>query len=492
MVYNYLKAVRSRTYKDFRWWFQWPVIWGIGALLLIKWSDLTLPLYWDELGVYGPGILHMLDHGIGLLPDSLPPELSRGHPLLFYAFFATLIKLSGYSLLALHVIAFLITILWAFSILYIGRQMWGREIGNWGFILLIFSPNVAAQATLVLPEIFLGLVCLWALYFFYIKKYLFYIICAVVALMTKETALVLLASTLIYGFWQNRDTWVKTTTIAIAPVLSYLVFLLIQKGQYGWYFFPLHVDLVSWAPADIIRKLGIAAQWLFIDQGRFFWSIIIVLSGLLWLWHKKESSLKIDGFAILIALFFGGIVAFSCLNVYMDRYLISLMPFWACLLASALLNVRNLVFAAIPMAAIDIILIVYLAISFWASREYGGFRFDVNLNYREIVHVQKEATDYLAENLEEGIPFYANFPFFNGFLDERYGYIETGKKYAPTVSYHDSLKWAAVMVPPQWAGGVKPTGKIVQSFQQDFIRIDIYENNDSTRIHKILENESER
>jgi hypothetical protein len=99
---------------------------GLGLILFIwaKWSDLSLPFFWDELGVYAPGVLHLVDNGVGILPADMPPGLAM--------------------------------------------------------------PNVFAQAHLVLPEVLLALLVIWALYHYYQHRYWAYVIWASLAVLTKE------------------------------------------------------------------------------------------------------------------------------------------------------------------------------------------------------------------------------------------------------------------------------------------------------------------
>ena len=54
------------------------------VFVVAKMQTVAMPYFWDELGVYVPGALKMKDNAtIGLLPSSLEPLYSRGHPLLF-------------------------------------------------------------------------------------------------------------------------------------------------------------------------------------------------------------------------------------------------------------------------------------------------------------------------------------------------------------------------------------------------------------------------
>ena len=52
--------------------------------IIFKLPHLSLPYYSDEAWSYIPAIHMMETNGLSMLPDALPPDVSRGHPLLFY------------------------------------------------------------------------------------------------------------------------------------------------------------------------------------------------------------------------------------------------------------------------------------------------------------------------------------------------------------------------------------------------------------------------
>ena len=47
---------------------------ALGLVLLPFWTyklrDLSLPYFWDELGVYGRAAVYLHDHALGLLPSN--------------------------------------------------------------------------------------------------------------------------------------------------------------------------------------------------------------------------------------------------------------------------------------------------------------------------------------------------------------------------------------------------------------------------------------
>ena len=76
------------------------------VFFLIKLHDVNIPYYWDEMGVYVPAAFHMKDAGhISLLPGSLDPLFSRGHPMLFTFCNALVFKIFGETITVGHLFA---------------------------------------------------------------------------------------------------------------------------------------------------------------------------------------------------------------------------------------------------------------------------------------------------------------------------------------------------------------------------------------------------
>ena len=56
------------------------------VFFLLKIIHVNIPLFHDELGVYGRILFHMLENGPQLHPGGIDHYITRGHPL-FFAFF---------------------------------------------------------------------------------------------------------------------------------------------------------------------------------------------------------------------------------------------------------------------------------------------------------------------------------------------------------------------------------------------------------------------
>ena len=396
------------------------------VFVVFRWEDLYLPLFWDELGVYGPGVFSMLDHGIGLLPSSLDPELSRGHPLLFYAFYAWYASIFGTDLLVLRIPGILITISLAWTLWIVGRSFLSTATAALAGGLFLAIPAVFAQSGLILPEMMLSLFILLSLFFAAKERFWPYLIVASLAILTKETGILIpIAGSVWYLFRRTKEKWRKAL-IALSPLLVFAIFLLIQRIQNGWFFFPYHEELISFSWLQISFKGGEMLDFLFWAQGR--WILlpmavigILVFSGI---WKTNIPDQQ-KSWILLTGIFVGGMMAFTVVNAYMDRYLLAILPvlvFWA------VWTVESILGASLSWVAAGLIGALFI------SSETGNeFRYDVDPGYTKVVRVQQQATDYLLETVPYSARVYTNFPLFLSFSDPRSGYISELPSFSLTV-----------------------------------------------------------
>jgi hypothetical protein len=123
---------------------------------------------------------------------------------------------------------------------------------------------------------------------------------------------------------------------------------MIQKHINGWYFFPQHVDYVSFSIEEVLNKLERCAAYVFIYQGRnvlFFSAIILAIISLV---RKKDIPFKRELLYLLI--FIVGFIVFSALNFYSDRYVMAVIPpfiVMCVLLISEYLKTQRIILVAI-------------------------------------------------------------------------------------------------------------------------------------------------
>ena len=400
--------------------------------VLSKLPALSAPFFWDELGVYGAAGLYMHDHILSILPASLPPELSRGHPLLFTCVQALGFHIFGDSVIGGHITALIITLILLVSIYYIMQHLYSDVAGLVAVMILIVQPIFYAQSILILPEIMLSLWMLWALYHWYAGHPFWCAVFGAMAILTKETAIILpvviLLSELVVYISRYPDrrhfTW-QMLFSSMAPLVIFGFYLLIQKQQMGWYFFPYHEDNIQITLPSLMAFSGDYIWFLFIEQGRIVLTAAVVV-GLIVL--ILRAGIRIHPFSVLLLFWCMGGVAFNGLSFYMNRYVLFVL-IGGVLLASILLHLlyqrdkRWLVL--LPVITICSALFMYGS-PFKEMQPDGNlesaFGYDENMQYLEYVTHMKAAVEVLLKDSDAHTGVLVNFPVSMALRDVRYGY----------------------------------------------------------------------
>lgn len=255
--------------------FSWQdavVLVGLIGLVIFKAGYLDLPFYWDEAWVYEPAVHAMSEGRIGLLPSSLAPELSRGHPLLFHALAAGWSKLFGDSRVVLHLFALTVGILLIVATYRFASASGSRTMGAMAALLVAVNNKFLAQSGLLLPEIMLALFLVLAIHALVVESMPWFAVWGTCALFTKETAIAPLAAvvawTLVESISGQRPgrKIAKDTAMMAMPFLAIGAFFVIQRVQRGWFLFPEHVDLMAWGIKHIVYKAKLAFTIVFEEQ----------------------------------------------------------------------------------------------------------------------------------------------------------------------------------------------------------------------------------
>lgn len=393
------------------------------VFVIYKIPHLPLPLFWDELGVYGNAIFSMLDKEIGFQPKYLDPELSRGHPMLYVYLTASFTKIFGSDVFAMHLFNLLVSIAVLVSVFHIGTKLWNRKVGLFASLLLVAQPLFLAQSVLVLPEMMLTLFALWAVYFYLKEKWFLYFISLSLAVLTKETAIFIPPVLgFVLFFWQlifNRKFEVKKVLIIASPLLTFFAFLLLQKVQNGWYFFPYHNpfegDKAFFDLGVIYHKAKDFLQFLFLAQGRKLTSFLaLIVAAILFFTFKRASQYKL---IVLLSVVFG-LVLFSVTNHYMNRYMLLALPITSLLFAY--------VFSQMSKSKVyfQYAFIGFLMICTLLQIKSIEFTYDEDMSYISVLKYHQKLTAFLEsqEDWVEGIELTTNFPMNYVFNDIRYGF----------------------------------------------------------------------
>ena len=315
--------------------------------IIIKIPYLNLPYYWDEAWVYGPAIRIMEAGNISLSPDTLPVYYSRGHPLFFHFMGALWLRVFGTSLIVSHIYSLFISLALIISVYLFCKKLFSKKIGVIACLFLLLQPIFQAQSVLLLPEVMLSLFSLLTLFFFISEKWIGYVISATLALYTKETGIVAIAT---IGIWFLIETFfIKyenfklkkffiKSCILIMPLIFISIFFIFQKNINGWYFFPEHINYISNDSKIFANKLEGYSASLFIYWGRNIFSVAIIISLFLYFFFKKYKNNPFNKTLIVLSLFIVLFLIACSLNFYSDRYILSMVVIFviitSCLIVS--------------------------------------------------------------------------------------------------------------------------------------------------------------
>ena len=406
----------------------------IAAFFLLKMSHLAIPYFWDELGVYSMAALYMHDHGLTILPGVIPADLSRGHPLLCAAVFGAMYKVLGPHVWVGHLAALIMSCGLLVLLYEAGKALTRHHVAGLACLMLMVQPVFIAQSTMVLPEVMLALLCTAAMFAYAKNRLGLFALFSSFAILTKETAIALPAAIGCLELAQvmvtrrlSKDS-VLALLAALTPICCWLVFLLLQREKHGWFFFPLHTDYVSFSLQQILSRLSYYLSFLFKGQGRYLWTVVILLAVSRYYFRNSREFFKtlleqlLKALAArrfllsgLVFLCFGLLV--SMLNFHLARYALFIMPV-SCLIVSMLFFFFAERFNRMRFTAVLLICLPF----FYYSPD--DFNFDADMGYLHIVRTQLAVSEYLNDNFSSSTVICSDFPVNFGLMDQRAGYVQ--------------------------------------------------------------------
>ncbi|WKZ66996.1 MAG: hypothetical protein QY325_03495 [Flavobacteriales bacterium] len=461
-----------------------PVI-GLALLLIvfiaIKIPYLDLPFYWDEAWVYAKAVRAMHEQGISLLPDAIPPELSRGHPLLFHALAAAWMSVFGDGRIAMHAFPLAVSCGLLTAVFGMGRLLGSAWLGLVAACLVAVTEIFLAQSGLLLPEVLLALFCVLAATACISRRAWAYVACMTAALLTKESALACWAAIVAQqvirrclaseaGMKRSEMRWLAWAALPIAPALLYFV---VQRIMLGWFLYPEHTGMLTWAPIHINYKAKLIFKALFEDQGFVWLTYAIGLAAPLLIrtlaihWRLLAAFLGIAAIKVLFgrwtlpygpgllvaAAALAGLYAayvlhlqrrygqagelvstcflimvsfwsFNALNFYTDRYLVAMTPFIAVGATGAIaLAARGWLPRLEALLPLPFVLVIALHIG------RDGAVGDCRLAYREAIAVHQEMAAYLESEGLQDESIHGSFMDVSYLSDPLAGYLSQGRAF---------------------------------------------------------------
>lgn len=397
------------------------------GFVLFKIPDLFLPYFWDEAWSYVPAIKDMTLKGPSLLPNSISPDLYRGHPLLFYFMSSTWIKLFGTNIWITKLFPLIISLFFLQTVFSFTKKNFNYLTAILTLFFLIIQSVFFAQSTFLLPEVLIALFTVLSLKSYIDKKYASTIIWLTFALYTKESAIVIWG---VITFLRTLEVY-KTSGLSIidkfnrillffVPISLVFIFFLVQKLIVGWYFFPEHLSYINLK--EFAGRLDGYSSYLFILMGRNLLTVFGLIA-LIWLIIRKESQLK-DKRPILfvLLLFVVTYLLFSSVNFYSPRYILSILPYMIMIWVYFIVTVTKKYHKAFTILLFTVIAANNLH---FTLNKRGGH--DHTLGYRDLISVYSDIAQYCEEIEIYDSSIYAHFLMYNNLTNPDLGYLGNGK-----------------------------------------------------------------
>ena len=256
------------------------------VFVMCKIPHLFYAYYWDESWPYMPAIRAMYRHGVSLMPGSVEPNLTRGHPLFFHAIGAIWMSVFGASHVSMHSFALLISVAMLVVVYEAGLILFNKRVAIMSLLLVATQVIFFVQSSFLLPEVLVALLVFLSLYFYVRDKYLLTVLCLTALFYTKESGLIagaVLGIAACIGL-VNKEISLKPRLLRLLsvaiPCVMIAAFFIIQKHINGWYIFPLHNDLIEykWRSFWYTFRMSIVCSAFLRDYRYWYFVLLLVLS----------------------------------------------------------------------------------------------------------------------------------------------------------------------------------------------------------------------
>jgi 4-amino-4-deoxy-L-arabinose transferase-like glycosyltransferase len=194
----------------------WLVIPIFAVLLLLHLPLLRLPYFWDEAGYYIPAALDFYHHAL-LIPLSAVPS---GHTPLIMIYLGVVWHLFGFSPVTTRAAMLLIAAATVLATYALAREVCSRETALWSALLLVLSPLFFAQSSLVFLDMAAACFTLLAVFFLLRERWGLFALSGIAAVMSKETAVVMLPAMWSFVLLQRRERRFAAWAALVSPAIA--------------------------------------------------------------------------------------------------------------------------------------------------------------------------------------------------------------------------------------------------------------------------------
>lgn len=455
---------------------------GILSLLLVimRWGDLGLPSYWDEAYPYAEAIHWQVNHGVSIMPGSIPPDLSTGHPLLYYTSQAAWMKLTGGGLFAARLFPLALSICLLFAVYRFGRRHLSREAGLVAAVLLFTKSAFFVQSTFMFPEVMLALFILLAFDAWLRRSWGWYFLYAGLAMITKEPGLVLaltLGPLSLFRGWRSGG-WkeaLKEGLLTSAPVLWPVAFFVAQKLTYGWFFFPRHLGSMAFDWERFMANF----KWNYHDlttwKGSSMITLVFVVStvALAFQWRKIDS--KQWGVLGLFLVFIVFMWLYSSVSLYASRrYILNIYPILFLMEAFVVIVALQVLWKYVGVG----LLLVGAGLQMNATLRHDEWG-DVTLGAFDRVRLMQDMIAWFQQNGYTDTSILAQYTLVNNMIFAGPGYL-TEDKLMPKATNNPAAKFELVVendfdvIYPE-VKALLPKFKLLKRFERNGGWLEIYQ-----------------
>ena len=402
------------------------------GLLALHYPLLDLPYFWDEAGYYIPAALDF-HHSWLLIPQSTMPT---GHTPLVMVYLGLTWRALGFSPLVTRAAMILVAAATVVTLYALARRVAAREVAVWSAALLALSPMFFAQSSLVYLDLPAALFTLLAALALVDGRMVMFATVASLAVLTKETAGVLLPVAWLYSWKRSRLRQARTslkTWLALAIPLAPLA---------AWTLSYHHVTGFWTGNAEYLQY----NLYSTLDPGRIFWSLLrrlyeLFIGGFNWLlvagavlaiWRGQTSQGETEAqkrFRDLLFLAMGlGTVYVLMLSVVggaiLPRYLLPIFPLFFLVASVLVWRLPKIVARSLCGATLACF------VGAWFINPPYPFPYEDNLSYADFIRLHQQAAQFLELRLAHERILTA-WPATDELTRPYLGYVHESRKVVP-------------------------------------------------------------
>jgi 4-amino-4-deoxy-L-arabinose transferase-like glycosyltransferase len=373
------------------------------VLILLHLPLLRLPYFWDEAGYYIPSALDFY-RSWSLTPHTTLPE---GHPPLVMIYLGLAWRLFGYSAWVARAAMTLISTATVASLYVLARRIANPEIAAWSALLLALSPLFFAQSTLAHLDLAAALFTTLAVLFLLANQFWLYALAASLAVLSKETSVVLLPVVWLYAgritrryLAESRVTLLFWAPL-VAPIVPLAAWALFYHhatgfwtGNRGYLSYNLYSTL---SPVRVFWSFTRRAYELFFAG--FNWLLTLCAPVGIW-WGRKYS--KLDPVRLeegppwrpFIFLTAGLVAVYLLLlslvgGAILPRYLLPVMPLFYLAIIAMVIRLPHFA-GRLVLSAVAVCFV-----GGWFINPPYPFPFEDNLAYADFIRLHEQAAHFL-------------------------------------------------------------------------------------------------